>query len=83
MREIKLRWTFKRKDDGHIFQITGNVELLGEHNQLSEMFKNELWELVGRDQSIGLPDEHNQEIYEGDLITCQATQRETCHVREP
>lgn len=71
MRDIKLRYTFKRKEDGHIFQLLTSICALEEGSgQIRSMLANNLWELVGRDLCIGLNYENATEIYEGDIVHC-------------
>jgi len=68
MQEIKFRYTFKRKEDGRIYQLIVPIGVLEDgHGEIFSMLKNDLWELVSRDQFTGLHDK-NKEIYGGDII---------------
>lgn len=72
-REIKFRYVFKRKADGHIYMLEFKIELLedGSPNPVESMIQNHLWELVSRDQYTGLKDKNGNEIYEWDIIQYQ------------
>lgn len=64
-REIKFRYVFKRKTDGHIYIIEFSIEALEDKSvsQIKTMLRNDLWKLVARDQFTGLND-----FYEGDIV---------------
>lgn len=70
MREIKLRYTFRRKEDGHIYQIITSVIGLEEgcEHLKSMLYDNDLWELIGRDEYIFKKDKNGVEIYENDTV---------------
>lgn len=65
--EIKLRYTWKRKEDGHIYQEIVPIECL-EGKGDKPFMGNELWEFIGRDLYTGLKDKDKIDIYEGDII---------------
>lgn len=68
MREIKFRYTFKRNEDGHIYQIVVPLAVLEDgHGEIFTMLRNDLWTLVARDQWTGLHDKEGREIWEGDV----------------
>lgn len=69
---IKIRYTFRRKLDGHIYkkgemyQICQPIEEI-EKGPASN-FVNEIWELVARDLFTGLTDRNGVEIYLNDIV---------------
>lgn len=69
MREIEFRYTFKRNEDGHIYQIVVPLAVLEDgHGEIFTMLRNDLWTLVARDQWTGLHDREGREIWEGDIV---------------
>lgn len=69
MRELKFRYTYRRKDDGHIWQIISPIDGIEEGSgQIYLMRDNDQWELVARDMFAGLHDADGRDIFEGDIL---------------
>lgn len=70
MRDIKLRYVFKRREDGHLYTIICSIDSLEGRgdDHVGPMFLIEDWELVGRDLFTGRIDSFEMEIYEGDIL---------------
>ncbi len=69
MKNIKFRYAYKRKSDGHIYQIIYSLESIENGSEgFSDMLNNDLWEIMGRDRYTELWDKNNNEIFENDGI---------------
>jgi hypothetical protein len=69
MFEYKFRYTFKRKEDGHIFQLLTSISgIEREQGQLPSMLANDLWELIGRDLCTNREDHDGKDIFENDVV---------------
>lgn len=69
MREIKFKETWRRKRDGHIYQIIWTLSPEGPPIDVTNMHSNDLWEHVATNLYVGLEDKNGKEIYEGDIVT--------------
>ena len=70
LHELKFRYTFKRKEDGHIWQMIVPFGVLEQQDrgQILEMLNNELWEFIARDQFIWAQDSAGVDLYEHDIV---------------
>ena len=69
MRDIKFRYTYKRKEDGKLYQVIYPFECIEKGTGgFSDLLNNNLWEIIGRDLYTGLKDKNKDEIYEGDIL---------------
>lgn len=65
-RNIKLRYTYKRKNDGKIWQQIVPIECLEGHGDFIEIDLS-IWDLIGRDEYTRLKDKNSKEDYESDI----------------
>lgn len=69
---IKIRYTYRRKSDGHIYQAIYPLGCMEDAcksvSSFCSMVNNKLWETIGRDLFIGLHDKDNHEIFANDKI---------------
>lgn len=69
-RELLFRYTYRRKDNGRIWQLFFSIqEIEEEKTQPYCMRINQLWDLIARDQWTGLQDKNGKDIFEGDILT--------------
>lgn len=67
MRNIKFRYTWKRKIDGHLYQTITPIECL-EGNGDTPFLGNDEWDMIARDQFTGFTDGGKSDLYENDVI---------------
>jgi hypothetical protein len=73
MDNIKIRYTWKRKSDGHIWQQISPIECIegkGDRPAVLNHGTYEFWKLVARDLWTGLQDKNKVDIFEGDTVRC-------------
>ena len=69
MNDIKIRYTFRRKEDGHLWQSIWWLETIETGGaQYADMMKNKLWEIIGRDLYTGISDKENTELFQNDIL---------------
>jgi hypothetical protein len=71
MNELKLRYTYKRKTDGHLYQEIVPIECLEGHGSrpiVLDAEYMELWEVIARDLYTGKHDANDNELYENDIV---------------
>lgn len=70
MREIKFRYIFRNKFTGITYRFYFTLEQL-EHTELykrSPIFHSEYYEIISRDQFVGLKDSKGNDLYERDIL---------------
>ena len=70
MREIKFRYIWKRKTDGHIWIEIVPIECLENRGDKPFVHTNILneWTLISRDMYTNLKDKNNKNIYKNDIL---------------
>jgi uncharacterized phage protein (TIGR01671 family) len=69
MKNIKIRYTYKRKEDGQFYQKIVPIESLeGKGDKRTVDNDNPYWDIIARDLFIGLTDKNNDDIFEGDIL---------------
>ncbi len=72
MREIKFRYKWKRKGDGHIETRVFSIEFLERHCQDTlALTDSNKYELIARNEYTGSKDKNGTEVYEGGIVRFQ------------
>ncbi len=67
--EIKFRYTYRRKEDGHVWQVIYSMQSIENGTeQFGSMLNNNLWEIIARDLYTGQKDKDGNEIYGEDKV---------------
>lgn len=72
MQEIKIRYTWKRKSDGHVWQEISPIECIEGRGDKPYILNHDCfkyWELVARELWTGWTDKTGADIFKGDLIS--------------
>lgn len=74
--DIRIRYTYRRKSDGNIYQVVYPLGCMEDAcksvSSFCSMVNNELWETIGRDLWTGLIDKKNSWIFNNDLFEYEA-----------
>jgi hypothetical protein len=70
MQEIKIRYTFKRRSDGHIWQEIVPLDCLEGRGDKPFILRGHApyWTLLGKDLFTGRTDKKGNDVYSGDIM---------------